>query len=153
MALITNTFDVVLALEVIYYLRTLEDQKQALLQLYGLVKNNGYALFSVNLGEGYFNEHDFLKMVTEPGFVICDTRYLRNTWYILYERKMCWFYDAAKELKNKSFFLCPIFYCLELIVRCFLSSKIIARIGFFLSIFSKKAPSVLCILLKKEINE
>lgn len=72
-------FDVVLALEVLYYL---EDYNQGLSEIHRVLKNNGYVIISVALGKNYLNWLDFVKDCNKY-FRILRTNVLKfKLWFI-----------------------------------------------------------------------
>jgi ubiquinone/menaquinone biosynthesis C-methylase UbiE len=74
-----ESFDVVFALEILYYL---EDYNICLKEIYRILKNNGYLIISVALGEDYLDWNKFKEDVCNY-FKIVRSKVLKYPLWLL----------------------------------------------------------------------
>lgn len=96
-----ETLDLVIALEVVYYLSK-EDRLKAFEDIYRILKRNGHLLFSTVLdnGERYFSEKEARERISEY-FQIVDAQYAyRKPYYRLWEDKAIGLLSYLSKIKQ-----------------------------------------------------
>lgn len=142
-------FDVVVALEVIYYLPEGDKRQEAIKNIFNLVKDGGFGLISVELVEKHITLNQIIYLLKDAGFIFVEVEQLKNGIYARQERNLCWVYDLCKELQAKAKLTYPLIVSLKFLIKFILSSKIIAKIGMFLTKFSYQQPDIIFFLVKK----
>lgn len=153
-------FDVVLALEVVYYFNYYQERKTAIKNVFDLVKDNGYALISISIYDGWallYNnkkescayELEIQSLLQEIGFEIVEAQILKDTWFIKLYKKICCYYDQCKEYQKKAVLMYPFIFVAKYIARFLISSSLFVKMGMFFNSFSSEKPSLIFFLLKK----
>jgi 2-polyprenyl-3-methyl-5-hydroxy-6-metoxy-1,4-benzoquinol methylase len=94
-------FDIVISLEVVYYMGR-DNRRKSMKSMHRILKNGGHLLLSgtIDGGKRYFDIKELHKLLGEVGFKVTITRYLYLRLYNWFEGPVQWIHEAITSVRD-----------------------------------------------------